>query len=424
MPSPTDPRPPAGRAALSFVLVTVVLDVLSLGIIVPVFPHLVAELVQSGDPGAVGDTAHATRVFGWFGTAWAVAQFVCSPILGALSDRFGRRPVLLASMIGLGLDYVLMALAPTLVWLFVGRVLSGMTAASFSTANAYISDVTPPERRGAAFGAVGAAFGVGFVLGPAVGGLLGGYDPRLPFWVAAGFSLVNAAYGLFVLPESLPPERRSPLSWRRANPIGSLVWLASNPGLGGLAAAHLLAAVGQNVYPAVLVLYAGYRYGWDERAMGLTLAAVGVSSIVVQGGVVRPALAWLGERRALLVGLGCASLGYLAYGLAPTGLAMLCAIPIAALGGLYTPASQGLMTRRVDAARQGSLQGALAGLVGIGSLVSPLLYTRTFARAIDGSLGFTAPGAPFFVAAGLLALAVGIGWRATRPGGEARSTGG
>jgi MFS transporter, DHA1 family, tetracycline resistance protein len=294
-----------GRAALGFILVTVVLDVLSIGIIVPVLPKLVEDFLE-------GDTVRAAEVFGLFGTAWAVMQFVSAPILGALSDRFGRRPVLLLSMAGLGLDYVLMALAPTLAWLFVGRLVSGITAASFSTANAYISDVTPPERRGAAFGAVGAAFGLGFVLGPAVGGLLGQSDPRLPFWVAAGFSLTNALYGLMVLPESLPPERRTPFSWARANPLGSLLLLGSSRALGGLAATHLLAMVGQNVYPAIFVLYAGYRYGWDAGTVGLALAAVGVASIVVQGGLVRPVLARLGDRRAMLLGLTFSALGYLA----------------------------------------------------------------------------------------------------------------
>ncbi|MEQ1503426.1 MAG: TCR/Tet family MFS transporter [Myxococcota bacterium] len=401
------PTPPAGRAALGFILVTVVLDVLGIGIIVPVLPKLVESFVD-------GDTVRASEVFGVFGTAWAVMQFVCSPILGALSDRFGRRPVLLLSMTGLGLDYVLMALAPSLGWLFVGRVLSGMTAASFSTANAYLSDVTPPDRRGAAFGAVGAAFGLGFVLGPAIGGLLGQYDPRLPFWVAAAFSLANAVYGLVVLPESLPPERRTAFSWARANPVGSLVLLGSNRQLLGLSTAHFLAMVGQNIYPAIFVLYAGFRYGWDERAVGLTLAAVGVSNIVVQGGLVRPVLARLGERGAVRLGLTFAGLGYLAYGLAPTGGWMLAAVPVAALGGFYAPAVQGLMTRRVGPDQQGRLQGALSSLMGVGALFSPGMYTQTFARSIDGSLGAILPGVPFFLAATLLLAAVVVAFSSTR----------
>ncbi len=399
---------PPRRAAVAFIFVTIVLDMLAVGIVIPVLPKLVESF-------AGGDTAHASVVFGVFGTAWAVMQFVCSPILGALSDRFGRRPVLLASMFGLSLDYVLMALAPTLGWLFVGRVISGMTAASFSTANAYISDVTEPKDRAAAFGMVGAAFGLGFILGPAVGGILGAHGPRLPFWVAAGFSMVNALYGLFVLPESLPPERRVPFTWARANPISSLRMLGSTPGLAPLAATHLLAGLGQNVYPAVFVLSTGYRFGWDERTVGLTLAGVGVMSMVVQGGLVRPVVARLGERNALILGLLGLTAGFFGYGLAPTPLWMWAMIPISALGGFYSPAAQGLMTQRVGASDQGRLQGALSGLLGIASLVSPFLYTQTFARSIDGSLGFELPGAPFLLAGVLLLAATAVGWAATHP---------
>lgn len=395
-----------GRAAIGFIFVTIVLDVLSMGIIIPVLPKLVESFVA-------GDTGRAAEIYGIFGTAWALMQLFCAPILGALSDRFGRRPVLLASMAGLGLDYVLMALAPSLGWLFVGRVLSGMTAASFSTANAYISDVTPPERRAAAFGMMGAAFGLGFVLGPAVGGLLGDLDPRLPFWVAAGFSLANTLYGLFVLPESLPVERRVPFSWARANPIGSLVLLRSNPQLFGLATTHFLYTVGQNVYPAVFVLSASYRYGWTERTVGLTLAGVGVLSMVVQGGLVGPVVKALGDRRALLFGLAASACGFLGYGFAPSPIWVWATLPIAALGGFYSPAAQGLMTRRVNPSQQGQLQGALSGLMGIGALISPALYTQSFARSIDGSLGIHLPGAPFYVAGLLVTAACVVGWRAT-----------
>lgn len=400
---------PPRRAAIAFIFVTIVLDVLAIGIIVPVLPKLVEDFVQ-------GDTVRASEVFGVFGTAWALMQFFCSPILGALSDRFGRRPVLLASMLGLGLDYVLMALAPSLGWLFLGRVISGMTAASFSTANAYIADITKPEDRPAAFGLMGAAFGLGFVLGPAVGGVLGSYGPRVPFWVAAAFSTVNALYGLFVLPESLPPERRVPFAWSRANPLGALRLLRSNPQLFALATTHFLSAVGQNVYPAVFVLSSGYRFGWDEKTVGLTLAGVGVSSMVVQGGLVRPVVKRLGERASLLVGLLFSALGFVGFGLAPSAVFMWAAIPISALGGFYSPAAQGLMTRRVDATHQGQLQGALSGLLGISALVSPGMYTQTFARSIDGSFGVILPGAPFLLAGALVFAGLALGWRATRPG--------
>ncbi len=265
----TTPKP--RKAALAFIFVMVVLDVMALGIIIPVLPKLVESM--SG-----GNTARAAEIYGIFGTAWGLMQFVFSPILGALSDRYGRRPILLFSTLGLGLDYILMAVAPDLVWLFIGRIVSGIAAANFSTANAYIADVTPPEDRAGAFGLIGAAFGIGFVLGPALGGIMGDLDPRLPFWVAAGLTLANAAYGFFVLPELLPVERRMAFSWARANPIGSLRLLARHRELLGLAGVAFLYHLAHVVLPAVAVLYTSYRYGWDGKTMGLTLAAVGVAS--------------------------------------------------------------------------------------------------------------------------------------------------
>ncbi len=241
---------------MAFIFVTILLDMLALGLIMPILPKLVESFVDN-------DTASAARIFGLFGTAWALMQFFFSPILGGLSDRFGRRPVVLLSNFGLALDYVLMALAPSLIWLFVGRVISGITSASVSTAFAYIADITPPERRAAVFGKIGAAFGAGFILGPALGGLLGGIDPRLPFWVAAGLSFANALYGLLILPESLPPDRRSPFRWRSANPIGALHLLRSNRVLAGLSVANFFAQLAHVVLPSTFVLYATYRYGWD-----------------------------------------------------------------------------------------------------------------------------------------------------------------
>ena len=399
-------EPPKQRAAIAFILVTITLDVLAMGIIIPVLPKLVEDFMA-------GDTVRASEAFGLFGTVWAIMQLFCSPILGALSDRFGRRPVLLASMAGLGADYILMALAPTLSWLLLGRVLSGMTAASFSTANAYISDITPPERRASAFGLVGAAFGLGFVLGPAVGGLLGGFDPRLPFWVAAAFCLANATYGLLVLPESLPVERRVPFSLARANPLGSLRLFSRSRALLGLVSAHLLYSLGHSVYPAVFVLYAGYRYGWEEQMVGLVLALVGVSGMIVQGLLTGRVVRLLGDRGAWRVGLAFSAAGFLLYGLAPTGPWLCVCVPIAALGGFYGPAAQGLMTRHVSPTEQGQLQGGLSSLLGVGSLLAPTLYTQTFARAIDGSAGLLLPGAPFLLASLLVLLALAAGWRSS-----------
>src|SRR5215207_7932458 len=273
--------PPVRSGAAAFIFVTILLDMLALGLILPILPKLVESFVDN-------DTATAARIFGLFGTAWALMQFLFSPLLGALSDRYGRRPVVLLSNFGLAFDYVLMALAPSLGWLFLGRVISGITVASVATSYAYIADVTAPEKRAAAFGLLGAAFGAGFILGPAVGGLLGGIDPRLPFWLAAAFSFANAMYGLFILPESLPRERRAPFKWRSANPVGSLKLLRSSPGLLGLAAINFISQLAHVVLPSAFVIYAGYRYGWDTSMVGITLAIVGVCSMVVQALLIGP----------------------------------------------------------------------------------------------------------------------------------------
>jgi len=395
------------RGALAFIFVTVALDVLAMGIIIPVLPRLVESFVA-------GDTARAARIFGGFGSVWAFMQFVASPVLGSLSDRFGRRPVILISSFGLGLDYVFMALAPTLAWLFVGRVVSGVTSASFTTAYSYIADVTPPEKRAASFGLVGAAFGLGFVLGPAVGGLLGASDPRLPFWVAGAMALVNTLYGWFVLPESLPKERRRPFDWRRANPLGSLALLRSSPGLLALEAVYSLHVLAHNVLPSTFVLYAGHRYGWDARQVGLMLALVGVCSIGMQALVVRAFVARFGERIALLTAIGGGIVGYALYGLASSGAVLLLSVPVFALTFMFMPAMQGLMSSNVDPSRQGELQGANGSLVGITGVLGPWLFTQTFALFIGGGGWPVIPGAPFFLAAAMMVVAMPLAWRAAQ----------
>jgi len=396
------------RAALAFIFITIVLDMFALGMIVPVLPHLIEDFLG-------GDTAGAAKVYGVFGTVWALMQFFAMPIVGALSDRFGRRKVILLSNVGLGLDYVLMALAPNLAWLFVGRVISGITAASVSTGMAYIADVTPPEKRAAAVGRVGIPCGLGFVLGPALGGLLGSVDPRLPFWVAAGLSLANAMYGLFILPESLPAARRRPFEWRRANPLGSLRLLRSHPELSGLAVVVFLSNLAHVALPATFVLYAGYRYGWDARDVGFVLAAVGICSAIVQGALVGVAVRRLGERRVLLTGLSCGAIGFFAYGLAPTGALFLAAVPVVALWGLATPAAQGLMTRHIGPTEQGALQGATGSVMGIATMIGPWLFAATFAYFIGEGTRWHVPGASFMLAALLLALGVLVAARATGP---------
>lgn len=403
----TAASPSARRAGFIFIFITVLLDMLAIGMIIPVLPKLVVDFLS-------GDTARAAEVYGLFGTVWALMQFMFSPIQGALSDRLGRRPVILASNIGLGLDYILMALAPNLAWLFVGRVISGITSASISTAFAYIADVTEPDRRAARFGLLGAAFGVGFVIGPAFGGLLGGFDPRLPFWAAAVFSLANAVYGLFVLPESLPPERRAPYQWRRANPVGSLVLLRSHPELFGLAMVNFLYNLAHVALPSVAVLYMGYRYGWDARAIGFVLAAVGLCAMVVQAGLVGRSVALLGERNTLIVGLVFGAAGFFTYGLASDGFWFLAGIPLMSLWGLAGSTLQSLMSRRVSEYEQGQLQGANASLQGIANLAGPFLFTLTFAYAIDPAHGVHIPGTPFLLAGALLVAALWLAWWVTR----------
>ncbi len=392
-------------------MLTVVLDAVAMGLIIPVLPALVVQFME-------GDAPRAAAIYGIFGTVWALMQFLFSPLAGALSDRFGRRPVVLISNFGLGLSYVLTALAPDLVWLFIARIIAGITASSISAAKAYIADVVPAEKRASSFGLIGVAFGLGFVLGPALGGVLGAVDLRLPFWVAAGLSLTNAVYGLFVLPESLTLERRHSFSWRRANPVGSLILLRCHPELSGLSMVHFLYSLVHNVFPSVFVLYASYRYGWDERTTGLTIAAYGLASILVQGLLVKPFVARFGERTAVMTGLTCAVAGFAIYGLAPSGALLWMGVPIMALWGLYGPASQGLMGHRVPPSEQGQLQGALSSIMGITGMVGPGVFTLTFAHFISPARSeqMYIPGAPFLMAACLVAIAALLAWRVTRPG--------
>ena len=396
------------QAAMAFILVTVVIDMLAFGMIIPVLPMLVQDFMR-------GDPVRAAEVYGVFGTGWALMQFIFSPVQGALSDRFGRRKVILISCTGLGLDFLLMAVAPNLYWLFLGRIISGITAASISTAGAYISDVTPPGKRAAAFGMIGAAFGVGFVLGPVLGGILGDISPRLPFWVAACLALINVSYGYFVLPESLPPEKRSAFSWKRANPVGSLVLLRTHPVLSGLATSHFLMQVAHAILPSTAVLYMSYRYGWNSGAVGWLLAGVGMCAVIVQGGLVKPLVRRLGERNALTLGLLFGAAGFAIYGLASTGFWFCVGVPVMALWGISGPSAQGIMTHLVEPTEQGQLQGALSSIVGIASMIGPGLFTQTFAHAIDPRIGWHQPGAPFLLAAAILVVAAFIARRTTQP---------
>src|SRR6202165_231103 len=308
----TTPAPSGGGAAFVFILIMVAFDFLAFGIIAPVLPDLIRNF-------EAGDFARASSITGYFGFAWATMQFIFSPILGAWSDRFGRRPVILISCFGLGLDYIFMALAPSLKWLLVGRIISGITASNISSAFAYVTDVTPPEKRAKQFGYLAASFGMGFIIGPAVGGFLGNVNLRSRFWAAAVLSLSNAMYGLFVLPESLPPERRSKSAWQMANPLGSLTLLRSHPQLFGLATVMTLFYLAQQSLPSVFVIYTQYRYAWTERDVGLARAVVGVSTSIVSGLLVGPFVRRFGERRSVLSGLTFGSMGFLSFAFAPRG---------------------------------------------------------------------------------------------------------
>ena len=387
------------RAALGFIFAAALMDILSIGLIIPVLPNLVKQFTH-------GNTAEAARYVGLFGLIFGLMQFIFSPVLGALSDRFGRRPVLLVSIFGLGFDYVLMALAPSIGWLFLGRTLSGITAASFSTANAYVADITPPAERARSFGFMGAAFGVGFVIGPAMGGYLGGIDLRLPFWVAAGLSLINGIYGLFVLPESLPKERRAKFSLAKANPVGSFMLLRSHSELLGLAAVIFLYFLAHQVLQSTFVLYTGFRYGWGPQMVGYNLMGVGVGNILVQAFVVGPFVRRFGERRTLYTGLIAGAAGFFIYATATTGLQFWMGLPVFALMGLVQPGYQGLMTRRVGPHEQGRLQGANSGLMAIGGILGPVLFTAVFAWSIGGPHVGLGEGTAVYLATAFLVLAL------------------
>lgn len=397
------------QAALVFIFVTVMLDMLAFGIIIPVLPHLIVELIG-------GNIAQGAVWVGIFATLFMAMQFVFSPIQGALSDRFGRRTVILISSFGLGADFVLMALAPALWVLFLGRAISGACAASFSTANAYIADITPRDKRAAAYGLMGAAFGVGFIVGPALGGLLGHYAIRLPFWTAAVLSLVNFCYGYFVLPESLPAERRAPrFDWRHANPFGSVLLLKRYPQVFGLAAVFFLLNLAQYSINATYVLYTDFRFAWGPQTVGYTLALVGLCTAVVQAVLVRRLSPRLGERRMILIGLAFLTLGYLLFGLAGTAWLFLLAIPILCLGGLAGPPAQALITHMVDPREQGRLQGALTSLASLAGIFGPALFANLFALFISDHAPIAKlPGAAFLLAAVLLAAAAWLAARVTR----------
>ncbi len=399
---------PKRQAAITFIAITLILDIIGLGIIVPVLPELVKQLVG-------GNQTNAAAYYGTIGSAYALMQFFFSPILGALSDRFGRRPIILISLFGLGIDYLVQAFAPTIGWLLVGRIIAGIAGASITTANAYIADISTPETRARNFGIVGASFGIGFVLGPLLGGVLGGINIRLPFIVSAILVLVNFLYGLFVLPESLAKENRSNFSWLKANPIGSLGQLAKYPLVAALAVAFVFISLAQSGLQNTWVLYTGYRFGWGEIMNGVTLALVGVMALVVQGFLIRPITKYFGERRTILLGLGIGVIGFALYGLSWQGWMMFVSIVIGAFAGIGGPAIQGLVAGSVDPSEQGKVQGGLTSIISLSSIFAPIIFTTgLFGYFTSEAAPFKLPGAPFYLGAILNFIAVLLVARALR----------
>lgn len=380
--------------AVGFIFVTYVLIVLGFGVLIPVLPQLVTRF--SG-----GNVSSGSHAYGALVGTFALMQFLIAPALGALSDKIGRRPVILLSLAGAAIDYLIMAFAPNLVWLFAARAISGALSGSVAAANAYMADVTPPERRAQNFGLLGAAFGLGLVLGPALGGFLGQIDLRLPFFAAAGLAGLNWLYGAFVLPESLPPERRRPFDWKRANPVGALQALGKFANVLPLASVHLLAMLVQFCVHSTWVLYTQYRYGWDTREVGLSLALVGTMGMIVQGGLVRWVAPKLGEYRCIVTGLIISTCFLVVFGSVSQSWVVYAMIPIAALGNIAPPALQGLISRRVPGAEQGALQGALAGLSSLAGVIAPPAAAWIFGYGIDQIHIWKAPGLAFYVAASL-----------------------
>lgn len=398
---------PQWRRAVALVTVISLLNSMAAMIIVPVLPKLVQEFT--------GDTAHAAGYVGEFAAAFALAQFFAAPILGSLSDAWGRRTVILISAFGLAADYLFMALAPGVGWLFLGRVIAGITSASAPAVNAYIADSIPPEERAGAFGWTGAAFAVGFLAGPSIGGLLGEIDPRLPFWVSAGLCLAMAVYGLFVLPESLPKERRTPFSFARANPWGSFRFLAEQPQIGALVAVLGVIFIAATCLPTTLVLYTDFRFGWSTAVVGLYLTAAGTGHLIVQSLVVKRFVRRFGERAAAVTGYTSVAIGFTIFASAPSGFLFPLGMPFYALTGLITPSVQSQLTQRVPRDQQGRLQGTVAGVQSMAALFAPIMFTQIFAFAVGPGRGQVPAGLHLYVGAAILAGGAFLAWRNMQP---------
>ena len=401
MPGIAIPSASVSRHAVTFVLITVFLDMVGFGLIMPVLPALIKDV---GDMGL----ADAAYVGGWMFAAFSVAQFAFSPLMGNLSDRFGRRPLLLLSIFGLGVDFLFSAVAPTLFWLFVGRVLAGVCGSSYVIANAYIADVTAPEDRAKAFGLVGAAFGVGFVLGPAIGGILGELGPRVPFYVAAGISLLNFVYGWFVLPETLPPEKRRRFEWRRSNPFGAFRVFQQYRSVLPLCLILGVYFFASAVYPAIWAFWGMAKFGWSEGVVGLTLAAFGLITAIFQGFLTGPAVARYGEWRVCLLGLVVAVIAAAGYGLAGSLVAVLVLLVVHGPEGFAHPMMVAMMSKVVPENAQGELQGGISAVMNIAMLFGTIIFTQVFSSFMQEDAAWRTPDAAFFLAAVLLAATLAL----------------
>ncbi|ULQ55509.1 TCR/Tet family MFS transporter [Flavihumibacter rivuli] len=392
------------KAALGFIFITLVVDVIGWGIIIPVVPKLISELIH-------GTNSDASRYSGWLGFAYAIMQFVCAPILGNLSDRYGRRPILLLSLLGFGIDYLFVAYAPTIAWLFVGRMIAGLFGASITTASAYIADISTPENRAQNFGMIGAAFGLGFIIGPVIGGLLGQYGVRVPFLFAAGLCFLNALYGYFILPESLPVENRRKFEWKRANPMGSLVQLKKYPAVSELVISLALVYIAAHAVQSTWTYYNIEKFGWNEKLIGYSLGFIGLMVALVQGGLIRVAIPRLGNERSVYLGLLLYSIGFLLYGLATETWMMFAFTIVYCLGGIAGPAIQGIISSSVPPNEQGELQGALTSLMSATSIVGPPVMTNLFSYFTGTAAPFKFAGAPFVMAAILVLISSWLAYR-------------
>ncbi len=387
--------PLSKKAALGFIFITLLLDVIGFGIIIPVMPRLIEELIH-------GDLSAASRWGGWLTFAFAIMQFICAPVLGNLSDKYGRRPVLLFSLFGFGIDYLLLAIAPTIGWLFVGRIIAGITGASFTTASAYIADISAPADRAKNFGMIGAAFGLGFIIGPVIGGLLGSMGPRVPFIAAAILSLMNWLYGYFVLPESLGKENRRSFSWKRANPMGSLMHLRKYPALGGLIVSLMLIYIAMHSVQSTWAFFNMEKFKWDEKMVGISLGVVGLLVGLVQGGLIRIVNPKLGNEKSIYVGLAFYTLGLILFAFAWQGWMMFTFLIPYCLGGICGPALQAVISNHVPSNEQGELQGALTSLMSATTIIGPPVMTNLFAYFTKKGAPVYFPGAPFLLGAMLM----------------------